>query len=229
MQFFASLRLCVFAFRRPSLLDSGGGGARLWTKPMAGIFSKSFRGWCALSLSRGCGRAKESMNKTLLALVLGWIGFSCGVCFGQPVGTLLWSYNAGSDIATSPAIAPDGTIYIGTGNGLFAITNAGSNKWIFPMWVGSSAAIASDGTVYVNSRDGKLCAVNPDGTQKWSYSTGGGIGSPAIGSDNTIYISADFGLQAISPFGTNKWKSAIGDSGVSSPVIGPYGTIYIMG
>ena len=37
----------------------------------------------------------------------------------------------------------------------------------------SSPAIGADGTIYVGSDDGKLYAINPDGTQKWAFTTGG--------------------------------------------------------
>ncbi|MEN3041771.1 MAG: PQQ-binding-like beta-propeller repeat protein, partial [Fervidobacterium sp.] len=62
-------------------------------------------------------------------------------------------------------------------------------------WIGSSPAIGSDGTIYVGSSDyyfseySYLHAINPDGTLKWKYQTGGLISSsPAIGSDGTIYF-----------------------------------------
>jgi outer membrane protein assembly factor BamB len=168
------------------------------------------------------------MKNTFL-LVL-WMAFvSVRLCLGQPAGTLLWSYSADSTITTSPALASDGTIYLGTGNGLYAITNAGSNKWTFPTPVASSPAIASDGTIYFCSQDGNLYVVNPNGSQKWSYPMEGGSGSPAIGPDNTIYVSGGFKLHAVTPAGINKWKSGIGDSGVSSPAVGPDGTIYVGG
>ena len=38
--------------------------------------------------------------------------------------------------------------------------------------VESSPAIGADGTIYVGSYDHKLCAINPDGTEKWSFDTG---------------------------------------------------------
>jgi outer membrane protein assembly factor BamB len=154
-------------------------------------------------------------------------GIATGL-LSQPAGTLLWSYNAGDTITTSPAIAPDGTIYIGSSLGLNAITNAGSNKWSFPLSVASSPAIASNGTVYFGSQDGNLYAINPDGTQKWSYPAQGGNGSPAIGSDDTIYCEGYSFLYALTPSGTQKWKHLIGDAGpFDSPTLGPDGTVYI--
>jgi outer membrane protein assembly factor BamB len=48
----------------------------------------------------------------------------------------------------------------------------------------------------------KLYALNPDGTQKWSYATGAEIhaSTPAIGPDSTVYVgSYDGKLYAIGP------------------------------
>jgi outer membrane protein assembly factor BamB len=67
-------------------------------------------------------------------------------------------------------------------------------KWVFPTAdaVLSRPAIDTDGTIYVGSYDGKLYAVNPDGTMKWSFLTREGVGdsSPAIGGDGTIYVGS---------------------------------------
>lgn len=64
---------------------------------------------------------------------------------------------------------------------------------------GSSPAIGADGTIYVGSGDGALYAVNPNGTIKGSYVTGGHIdSSPALGTDGTIYVgSGDGNLYAL--------------------------------
>ncbi|MBM3242358.1 choice-of-anchor D domain-containing protein, partial [Candidatus Poribacteria bacterium] len=65
--------------------------------------------------------------------------------------------------------------------------------------VNSSPAIGSDETIYVGSLDNYLYAINPDGTPKWKFSTGGDVdSSPAIGSDGTIYVgSGDYHLYAL--------------------------------
>ena len=55
----------------------------------------------------------------------------------------------------------------------------------------SSPAIGSDGTIYVGSRDDMFYAINPNGTLKWSYTTGHiVVSSPAIGSDGTVYVGS---------------------------------------
>jgi hypothetical protein len=49
-------------------------------------------------------------------------------------GTLLWTYDVGTPITSSPALALDGSVLIATSEALYAITNNGtfaSNKWAF--------------------------------------------------------------------------------------------------
>ena len=66
--------------------------------------------------------------------------------------------------------------------------NSGFEIWRFECDdVESSAVIGEDGTIYFGS-DWVLFALNPDGTEKWRYKTGGLIWSaPAVAEDGTIY------------------------------------------
>ena len=90
-------------------------------------------------------------------------------------------------------------------------------------------AIGADGTIYIGSNDKNLYAINPDGSQKWMFTTGDYIvSSPAIGADGTIYVgSCDKNLYAINPDGSKKWYFVTGGEIHSSPAIGVDGTIYI--
>ena len=97
---------------------------------------------------------------------------------------------------TSPAVGPDGTIYVGHCDGLFALDPAtGKYKWGVGMSeVVGSPAVGKDGTIYTGSADGKLHAIAPDGTEKWAVKTKGQLNSsPAIGADGTVYAMSDDG------------------------------------
>ena len=154
----------------------------------------------------------------------------------------------------SPAIGPDGTIYVPTGlvsegvGYLYAVNPDCTQKWVFQLPgapASTAPAIAADGTIYIHANGPQnlvsietLTAVNPDGTMKWQFQFNGGMGiftdpvqsSPAIAPDGTIYIgSEDTNLYALNPDGTIKWAVSPTISGItSSPAIGPDGTIYIM-
>ncbi len=150
-------------------------------------------------------------------------------------GTLKWKYRAW--LYSVPAIAADGTIYVGScKSGLHAIYPNGTRKWLFSITGGnkvSSPAIAEDGTIYFGSQsNNKVYAVNPDGTEKWNYTTGKLVwSSPAIGDDGTVYIgSDDHYLYALYPNGTLRWRFGLVNTDTlvrGSPSIAEDGTIYI--
>lgn len=176
----------------------------------------------------------------LLARLVGLlVAFAClvltPVLRAQADGTPRWAgpFTTGGYIASSPAVAPDGTLYFGTQDKyLYALNPTGSLKWRFLTgdWVDSTPAIAADGTIYVGSWDGKLYALTPAGAKKWEFSTGSGnyiYSSPALGADGTIYFGAgDGNLYALRANGTLKWTYPAGDWIDSSPAIGANGLIY---
>lgn len=82
--------------------------------------------------------------------------------------------------------------------------------------------------MFCGSQDRHLYALNPDGTQKWSFTfrqippT-----DAAIGRDGTVYIEGDGILYAFSAAGIQKWAftNYSSEIGSASPVIGPDETI----
>ena len=163
----------------------------------------------------------------------------------------MWSFQVGGSelavVGSSPAVGADGTIYVGSDDGLFwAINPDGSKKWDFDTseMIFSSPAIGVDGTIYFGSQeepgrsllsrigpdiqDGTLWALNPDGSLKWKYETGGWVlSSPVIGEDGAIYFgSGDGNLYALNPNGGLKWSYSTGEWILSSAAIGQDGTIY---
>jgi large repetitive protein len=156
----------------------------------------------------------------------------------QP-GTVLWTYDLGSP-ATSPALGTNGTVYIGTVSGLYAVTNSGSaasNKWVFSVPVHTPAAIGNDGTIYFgdDNASASFYALNPDGTQKWVLPLNPGNSvpfqsSPLVGYDGTLYFVARGALYAVAASGAKKWQYPVdeGFTGATlSPTSGSDGTVYV--
>ena len=155
---------------------------------------------------------------------------------GNPAapGTKLWEVATGGPIASSPALATDGTIYIGSDDGkLWAINPDGTAKWRFPIGpqVKSSPGIGADGTIYVGSisPSNRLYAVDTNGIEKWEFAAGGPITTtPAIAADGTIYVTAQAGtLFALNADGTKRWEFPLGSQFPSSPALGTDGAVYV--
>jgi outer membrane protein assembly factor BamB len=135
-----------------------------------------------------------------------------------------WQYKTGDVIWSSPAVAPDGTIYVGCQDHfLYAVNPDSTLKWRFPTGstiFDSSPAIGADGTIYIGSDDQRLYAVNPDGTKKWEQLTNGAIDtSPVLGAGGTIYFgSADRNLYGLNPIDGSVVAKAFVNSTAQSPV-----------
>jgi len=165
-------------------------------------------------------------------------------------GDLLWKTYLGYIFSiSSPAVAPNGQIYIGSPSFNFlSIYPNGTIQWTYHTnWcIISSPAIQDDGTVYIGSKDHNLYAFHDDiEDMVWKAPLGTFYDghlvdtSPAIGPDGTIYVGTDqYGawgqtpipvntsFWAINPDGTLKWSFDTEDGVESSPAIGPDGIIY---
>lgn len=191
------------------------------------------------SLLSRCARALlGEMKLGSVGLLLLWLsaGARC-VWAGQP--QLLWKYpvsaKAGYFAAeATPAVAPDGTVYVATFVGqVLAVSAEGQVRWLFSAGreIHSALAVGDDGTVYFGSRDHRFYAVTSEGKLRWTFCTGDWVdSSPALAADGTIYFGSwDGNFYALDPQGNLKWKFATGGIVDSSPAIGVDGTIYFGG
>lgn len=179
-----------------------------------------------------CGAPPPPANKTI-----GWkmFGFDASHSHRSPyvgasTNNLQWQHATGGQIDSSPAIGPDGTVYIGSNDhNLYAINATGTLKWKFPTGSAVEITVGADGTIYFGSYNNNLYAIDAAGTLKWKFATGGAAhSSPAIGADGTIYIgSVDNNLYAINAAGTLVWKFATGNEVESPPAIGADGTVCV--
>jgi outer membrane protein assembly factor BamB len=129
---------------------------------------------------------------------------------GQPQNENMFQPSSDQgDIAgiITPAISPDGTIYVGNAQGILSAIDPETRevKWTYqtgadpnqPGFYGlpSFPLVDKQGTVYIGSVDGKMYAVDKDGKLLWQYQTGGKIteASPAFGSDGVLYFTSQDG------------------------------------
>ena len=171
--------------------------------------------------------------------------------FGRPPGTLKWVSQPGGPpillpsyftvASGSPAIGPDGTLYVFNKTlrtcMIYAVDpGTGAKKWeAGAPYAPDYAVVGDDGTVYVISNSGSVYAFDgATGDFKWSASAKMGI---TLGVDGTIFTCdwfAVFGLDVTisaldSATGRQKWAFPCGIQAhiTSPPILGSEGNLYL--
>ncbi|HUT29632.1 MAG TPA: PQQ-binding-like beta-propeller repeat protein [Sedimentisphaerales bacterium] len=184
------------------------------------------------------------------------------VCALGRDGSVLWTFRTndttgiGSSILASPAVGPDGTVYVTAMRdpNLYALNaNDGSVKWTCNFeyliewhvpdagtyfgWPLASPVVGPDGAIYqALLYDPNLYAIDPNtGSKMWTvqtpryrpYGDSDGWSEPAVGPDGTIYFgSSDANLWAVEPNGEIKWVTRLGLTTGLTLTVGSDGLIY---
>jgi outer membrane protein assembly factor BamB len=150
------------------------------------------------------------------------------------ISTIVWSYNAGGTIETSPTafrVKIDGVtspaIFVAdAGNNVAALNDGGGTLWTFtPPEAGafySSPCVVNDEYLYAGNDNGRMYAVNTnDGSLKWSFPTAGQVrSSPIHIGGNVLFGSNDRNFYSVdSASGMLRWKVATADAIQSSPAV----------
>ena len=159
----------------------------------------------------------------------------------DPLSPRLWSTAVNGIVFGEPAVATDGTIYVGTVAGtLYAFNPDGSVRWTYTTIAGgiySAPTVDSNGTVYIHDSY-YLYALNANGSLRWqTLALDSGRDSPALASDGTLYMGWQvssapdayslYTFKAFNPNGTERWTFKGVDGWVTSAAIGSEGTIYV--
>lgn len=171
--------------------------------------------------------------------------FCSGICLlgllnsaAQTAGDILWEFDIQNNYS-SPALATDGTIYVGGSNRLYAINPDGTLKWQRPMSYPQHPVLGPDGTIYVGERDvqspSRFLALTPAGTMKWEFLPDGAPEMrAAVGGDGTIYLAVQNILYAFATNGTMRWSVTnqfkvvcSGPGYFGFPAVGNDGTVYV--
>ena len=152
-------------------------------------------------------------------------------------GNQNWQFNTFWSINSSPALAADGTIFVGSGStNFYALNPDGTQKWLLDRngaWY--SPTVAPSGRIYVGSGppENRLFAINPDtGAVIWTFPTGGAVTTkPAVRSDGSaIYFGSDDGyVYAVNSSGAQLWRFDTGSAVKSSPALSNSGNFVYFG
>jgi outer membrane protein assembly factor BamB len=140
-----------------------------------------------------------------------------------------------SSLATgvSPTIGIDGTIYIGSDSGRFHAIDPASTKekWHVDLSgpITTDAAIGSDGTIYIGTAGpaARLYALNPNGSNRWSFDAQSSVSSVALDSMGDIYFCSTQRAYALSRTGALKWTRNVDTAELGAPLIGLQNLILI--
>jgi len=191
-----------------------------------------------------------------------YVGSLDGTLYGLGEnGGLIWTFQTHGPaslpgaIAASPAVAPDGTVYVAGlyDPNLYALDPVlGTKKWAcrLPPETRAYAApvVAVDGTIYLcRIHDSQLYAVDPNSGQiKWATDLASALdpedangldvfypdknsawSEPVLGPDRTIYAGLDDGaIRALDPNGTILWIEQLEESGTFTFVVDSQGRLF---
>jgi outer membrane protein assembly factor BamB len=158
-------------------------------------------------------------------------------------GLLLWSYTTpgtqGSGMVSSPVIGADGTVYVASILGAYALDGvSGALKWnssLISVMGPSTPAIGKDGTIYIGSTDtyqalGVFALDGATGAAVWVNAGVGSISStPCLGPDGTVFVVADnstaYALNGAT--GAVVWTQTLDGDSWASCAIGSKGFLYV--
>jgi outer membrane protein assembly factor BamB len=157
----------------------------------------------------------------------------------SPTGQIIWTKASSDPHAVD--VGPDGTIYSGSGNTIFAYTPAGNLKWSFTEPPGGQGIMAGptvgpDGNIYAVTDFGGLGALSltPNGQLLWNQPGFGNLAGTGLTTvpvtSSRLYFAEDVvpgctelqqGIAAVDLSGDLQWCDSI--SGVSRAVVSPNG------
>lgn len=125
-----------------------------------------------------------------------------------------------------PVVGPEGTVYVGTAEGLVALEPSdGSERWRYDDAGAVRTPVATEDAVYVPAGT-DLVAVDPaDGSERWTAAVGVEAGLPAVGSD-TVVVGQGEAVAVAAASGEERWR--VGRDADYYPVVAG-DTVYLGG
>lgn len=148
-----------------------------------------------------------------------------------------WTYKAGDVVRSTPAVADDGTFYIGSYDDNLYAFNAASSTILASYNTSdnvkyTSPAVDADGTVYYGGDNQKLTAFSAlTLSEIWGVDCGGDIQAPPVIGSEAVYVCVNNGkMYALDKVdGSKLWELEYGTSCTAAPALGEDGTIYLCG
>jgi outer membrane protein assembly factor BamB len=170
-----------------------------------------------------------------------YAGFADGRLYARNasnIGERRWESGFIGQVSGTPAVAPDGFIFVSTSNGILKIDPNNGGSLATPFNPGStptsSPTLSRDGsTVYAGFSNGRLYALNTsDLTLKWFFPSSGSIGTsvatPEVDGNENIYVGSNNNyVYALFADGSLKWEFDTGGAVNAKPAVDQNGTVYV--
>lgn len=153
------------------------------------------------------------------------------VALAREDGAKRWELALGDRVYSTPLIADDGTVYVGSdAKKLVAVSKEGAVLWRLEVEgeVDSGPVFAKDGSVVFAAGSNVYCA-RRGGDLAWRFATKGKVfTAPAITDDGLVVFGAqDDQVRALTPAGTLAWSTDLGADVDGAPAIDDAGAIYV--
>lgn len=141
--------------------------------------------------------------------------------------------DVGQYFQTPPILAANGGIFALSKRQVYSVGSNGAILYRFnlPDDLLATPAAGADGSLFVTVKSDKLIGINPNGSQRFEYRTGGSIvGAPALSPDGSrVYVSRkEKKLVAVDTTGGGMlWEYAFPDDLAAAPAVGTNGHVYV--
>jgi len=139
-------------------------------------------------------------------------------------GSLRWKKNLKTSIQSSPAVGPDGTVFICTQhrkpNAIDPVDGSLKRSGDMEFFGSPRPAVASDGSVSLTDDQDKIYRFDKDGALLWKKASPGKLNGPvSVGRDGTTFAPSEDGkLYAYDRDGNEKWAYEAGSPLRRAPV-----------
>ncbi len=135
-------------------------------------------------------------------------------------------------VVAPPALAADGTVYLGTWSGELLAVSGGTIRWRFQLGaqIYAGPSLGVDGRVVVASRLGEVAAVDTQGRLLWRRELPDGVyGTPAIAQGGVCFVGCnDWRLYALDlDSGETLWSERCGRDLRAAPLLTPDGRVIV--
>ena len=146
----------------------------------------------------------------------------------QKVGSILWGFNTGSEIRSSPTYDGENIYFASINGSIYSLEKSGSFRWSYKtrFLINSPTVIDKFGRIIVGSWDNYVYVIDSSGKVVERIKTSGDVTKPVGVTGSRIYISSEDGNIYAAENGEIVWKKPIDGWVTTNIVIDKEGVIY---